>query len=97
MTFSDYNVPLLVTYHQPAHAVAGALLGVGTDFAIRRFLPMRSREGKVVRVVTAVGVALVAGTVKEYLIDRHPRDKEIGPWGVGAGAAALACEFTWRF
>ncbi len=94
---SDYNVPYLVQFHQQSHAAAGALIGGTVDLAMRRFLPMRSRSGHVVRILTAVGVALAVGTIKEHGLDLHARDKEIGPWGIGAGAAALACEFTVRW
>ncbi len=94
---SQYDVPYFIKFHQQAHAAAGALIGGTVDLAMRHFLPMETRAGHVVRIVSAVGVALAVGAIKEHGLDLHARDKEIGPWGIGAGAAALACEFVWRF
>lgn len=94
---SEWNVPFLVEHHQQAHAAAGALIGLGTEAAMRQFLPMKSRSGHVVRVVSAIGLAIIAGAIKEHGLDLHARDKEIGPWGIGAGAAALTCEFVWSW
>ncbi len=94
---ADWNVPFLVEHPQQAHAAAGMLIGGTVDLAMRHFLPMRTGTGRVVRVVTAIGVAIAAGAIKEHGLDLHARDKEIGPWGIGAGAAALTCEFVWRF
>jgi hypothetical protein len=74
------HVPLLVKYHQLAHTVAGMLVGVVCllVFGIGWLA-----------LVVSVPVALALGTVKEYRVDEHPRNKEIGPWGIGAGIACL--------
>ncbi len=94
---SDFNVPYFIKYHQQAHAAAGFIIGGTVDLAMRHFLPMETRTGRVVRIVSAVGVAIAAGAIKEHGLDLHARDKEIGPWGIGAGAAALTCEFVWQW
>lgn len=84
------HVPLLVKYHQESHAVAGALVGLGTEAVFH------NRLGFWPRLAIGVGTALAVGTFKEYVIDKHPRNKEIGPWGVGA-AAAVTLSYTFRW
>jgi hypothetical protein len=83
------HVPLACKYHQESHAIAGGLVGVivgETGGKGMRFLP---------RLCVSVGAALVAGTVKEYVIDHHARPSEIPPWALGAGVVAVAYEFRW--
>jgi hypothetical protein len=86
------HIPLLVKHHQESHAVAGALVGLGMDWYLKEVTPLRP----IPRAAIAIGTALLVGTFKEHVMDRHPRNKEIGPWGVGA-AAALALEYTIRW
>ncbi len=86
------HVPILVKYHQESHAVAGALTGLGVDYVLEH----STRMNRPLRFVVSVASALALGAVKEYCIDKHPNNKEIGPWGLGA-AAALTISFSVRF
>lgn len=84
------HVPLLVKYHQESHFTAGFLTGMGTDYLLTKC----GVENKPIRFASSVGFALGLGTAKEYLIDKHPRNKEIGPWGIGA---AVGVSIRWAF
>lgn len=81
------HIPLAVRYNYESHAVAGAL----TALAVDGLLEGRTSKGK--RLCIAVASALALGSAKEYLLDQHPHNREISPWGIGA-AAALSVRFA---
>lgn len=86
----DFNVPLLVKHHQESHFMAGAVVGLGMDAYLREVSPHLK---PLPRFLISVATALTIGTFKEHVMDHTPRNKEIGPWGLGA-AAALSIRFT---
>lgn len=81
------HVPALVEYSYESHAAAGALVALAVDGVLE------GHTSKGMRLLVAVGSALALGAAKEYLLDLHPHNREIGPWGVGA-AAALSLRFV---
>ena len=81
------HVPLLMRYNYESHAVAGALVGLGSDYL------MDGHFSQITRLTVSVGAALLLGAVKEYLLDKHPNNREIAPWGLGA-AASLSFKYS---
>lgn len=89
-TASDLmHVPILVHHSNASHAVAGALVAVGASYFMDRDTPFPRR------VATNVGLALMAGTFKEFVLDQHPHVRQIAPWGLGAAVVSIAYEVRW--
>lgn len=84
------HVPLLVRHWPESHFAAGALVGLGMQYAMRH-----EDIHPVGKFILATLTAGAVGMVKEAFIDKHPRAKEIPPWILGSACVSLAWEIKW--
>jgi hypothetical protein len=88
MSLSRWNIPFLVKYDKEAHAIGGAIIGLFWVWILGDHLPRTGVLG------IAVGMAIAAGSFKEFALDLHADLRDIPPWGWGAATACavwMAC------